>query len=208
MRAIGITDFLNKNFNVYPFKDKFFNAFGEPETNFSALIYGHPKNGKTEFCIQLAKYMSQFARVYYNSFEQGISKSLQDALVRNNMEEVTGRVIFGNKETYTEMTERLSKRNSPMICFIDSRDYMNLTASQWFRLIEKFPRKSFILISWESAGKPASKYARDISYRTDVIVHVRDFIAYPRSRFGGNQKFVIWNRKPQVGEQLTLIESK
>lgn len=143
-RAIGISDFLAKEFNVYSFEDKFLNSFGEPETNFSALVYGHPKNGKTEFCIQLAKYMSQYTRVYYNSYEQGISKSLQDALKRNKMEDVSGKVIFGNKETYSEMIDRLSKKNSPMVCFIDSRDYMNLTAAQWFRLIEKFPRKAFI----------------------------------------------------------------
>lgn len=203
-RAIGISDFLAKEFNVYSFEDKFLNSFGEPETNFSALVYGHPKNGKTEFCIQLAKYMSQYTRVYYNSYEQGISKSLQDALKRNKMEDVSGKVIFGNKETYSEMIDRLSKKNSPMVCFIDSRDYMNLTAAQWFRLIEKFPRKAFILISWESAGKPASKYAKDISYRTDIIIHVKNFIAYPTGRFGGNEKFVIWNKSASKGEQLKL----
>lgn len=206
MRAIGINDFLDRNFTSFPFEGKFAASLGEPEVNFSALIFGHPKNGKTEFCIQLAKYMSQFSRVYFNSVEQGISKTLQDALKRNNMTDVNGRVVFGNKESYSEMIERLKKKNSPMIVFLDSRDYMNLTAKQWFNLTETFPRKCFLLVSWESAGKPASKYAKDIAFKVDIIIHVKNFVAYPRSRFGGNEKYIIWDRQPAAGQQLKLAE--
>ncbi len=195
MRAIGINDFLRRTFDVYHFEGPFLESFGEPEKNFSMIVYGHPGNGKTEFCIQLAKYLAQFRKVYYNSFEQGISKSLQDALIRNNMQEVSGKVIFGNQETLEEMIARLSKRNSPQVIFIDSRDYMQLTHHQYKQLIKLFPRKAFIIITWEAASKPKGEHAKAIEYMTDIKVHVRSFKAFPRCRYGGNKPYVIWDRK-------------
>lgn len=208
MRAIGISDFLDKKFITYQFEGAWADTFGEPERNMKCIIWGNPGNGKTEFCIKLAKYLASFTKVYYNSFEQGICKTLQDALRRNNMLEVAGRVIFGDQETYDEMLERLSNKNSPQVVIIDSRDYLNLTTNQFKTLIDSHPRKCFVIVCWEAGGKPRGEYAKQIAYMCDVKIHVRDFVAYPRSRFGGNARFVIWNRKPKNGEQLSLIDNQ
>jgi hypothetical protein len=205
MRSIGINEFLNKKFDTYGVQGKWLDHFGEPETNFKMIVYGHSGNGKTEYCLQLAKYLASFTKVYFNSFEQGISKTLQDGIKRNNMKEVAGKVIFGNKETVAEMIARLKKKNSPRIIIIDSRDYINLTAEQFKMLIEAFPRKAFIVLCWESAGKPKGEYAKAIEFMCDIKVNVRHFKAYPRSRFGGNQTYLIWDRKPAVGDQLKLL---
>lgn len=204
-RSIGITDFLNRKFITYPFEGEWLATFGEPERNMRAIIYGRPGQGKTEFCIKLAKYMAGFTKVYFNSFEQGISKTLQDALKRNNMQEVSGRVIFGNQEVFSEMIDRLSSRNSPGVCIIDSRDFINLTMAQFKTLIDRFPRKSFIVVCWESAGKPRGEYAKQIEFMCDVKIRVSNFTAYPRSRFGGNQKFIIWQRNTTPNGQLNLL---
>lgn len=204
MRSIGITEFMERKFVTYPFQGAWADTFGEPERNMKVIIWGDPGNGKTEFCIQLAKYMAGFTKVYYNSFEQGVCKTLQDALRRNKMQEVTGRVIFGDQETFEEMIQRLSNKNSPSVCIIDSRDYINLTTAQFKTLIDTFPRKCFILICWQSGGKPRGEYAKQIAYMCDVKIQVRDFAAYPRSRFGGNKKFIIWDRKPEAGSQLQI----
>lgn len=208
MRAIGISDFLSRSFDTYPFEGRWRDSFGEPEKNMRVIIWGNPGNGKTEFCIQLAKQMAQFTKVYYNSFEQGICKTLQDALVRNAMQEVNGKVIFGNMETFDEMCERLASRNAPQVCIIDSRDYMNLTTAQFKRLIEAHPRKAFVIVCWESGGKPRGEFAKQIAFMCDVKIHVRDFIAHMRSRFGGNKNFVIWDRKPKSGEQTKLFANE
>lgn len=205
MRSIGITDFLQRKFITYSFEGRWADTFGEPERNMRAIIYGCPGQGKTEFCIQLAKYMTQFTKVYYNSYEQGISKTLQDALIRNNMQEVAGRVIFGNQESYAEMCTRLSRRGSPMAVFIDSRDYINLTAQQFKQLIDTYPRKAFIVVCWEAGGKPRGEYAKQIEFMCDVKIRVTDFIAYPRSRFGGNRNFVIWDRPSRHGSQASMF---
>lgn len=192
MRAIGIKEFLEKKFETYPFEGRWLDSFGEPEKNAKIIIYGNSGNGKTEFSVQFAKYMSQWTRVYYNSFEQGISKSLQDALKRNNMEEVSGKVLFGDKETYDEVVDRLAKKNSPQVVVIDSRDYMKLTAEQFKKLTQRFRRKMFVIVCWETAGKPAGKFAKDIEYMCDIKIRVVNFQAHMRSRFGGNKTFTIW----------------
>jgi len=206
MRAIGISDFMSRTFSTYDFQGAWKETFGEPEKNMRVIIWGNPGNGKTEFCIQLAKYLASFTKVYYNSFEQGVCKTLQDALHRNKMLEVNGKVIFGDQETFEEMMERLQGRNAPQVCIIDSRDYINLTTGQFKQLIEAHPRKCFVVICWEAGGKPRGEYAKQIAYMCDVKIHVRDFIAYPRSRFGGNQKFIIWDRRPQAGEQTKMFD--
>jgi hypothetical protein len=204
MRAIGITDFLDRKFDCFPFEGTMAATFGEPERNMRILIYGKPGNGKTEFAIQLSKYLAGFTRVYYNSFEQGISKTLQDAVRRNHLEDIAGRMVFGDKETLEEIHARLKAKNSPHVCVLDSRDYMNLTGQQYRDLVAAFPHKCFIVLCWDSGGKPKGEHAKAIEFMVDVKIHVRDFVAYPRSRFGGNQKYVIWDRKPMEGVQLRL----
>lgn len=196
-RAIGVKDFLKRKFVCFPFDGEWAETFGEPETNFKMIVYGASGNGKTEFCIKFAKYCSQFAKVYYNSFEQGVSKSLQDALLRNNMEEVEGQVIFGDKESLTEMVIRLKKKHSPRIVFIDSRDYMNLKAEEFKLLTTTFPHKAFVIICWESSGRPKGEPAKDMEYMCDIKVRVKNFTANPRCRFGGNKPYVIWKRHEQ-----------
>lgn len=207
-RAIGITDFLNRKFDTYPFDGKWLDSFGLPEKNFKMLVFGHPGNGKTEFCIQLAKYLSQWTKVDFNSYEQGIAKTLQDALIRNSMEEVTGRVMFLDQMPLHELNQRLERPGSARVVIIDSRDFMNLTTEQFKKLIKKFHRKSFIVVCWESAGKPKSQYAKDMEYIVDIKVRVSNFKAHPRCRFGGNQSFTIWDRKPVRGEQLEIGGSR
>ena len=193
-RSIGVAEFLARKFDVLPFEGKWKDSFAEPEKNFRMVVYGKPGNGKTEFCIQLAKYISQFKKVFYNSYEQGISKSLQDAIVRNNMEECKGRVMFGDRVNFKDLMAKLKGRNSAQVVFIDSRDNMGLTYHQYDRLVKTFPRKSFIIICWESSGKPKGEHGKSIEFMVDIKLHVRNYRAYPRCRFGGNRPYVIWDK--------------
>ena len=206
-RAIGIRAFMERKFDVYDFEDEWKASFAYPEKNYKMLVYGDSGNGKTSFCVKLAKYMAQFTRVYYNSFEEGISKSLQDALVRENMMEVQGRVMFGDKESLDEMIQRLSQRNSPRCVIIDSRDYMDLTTAQYKKLVETFKTKSFIVTAWARNGKPKGEYAKAIEYMSDIKVYVDNYVAQPRCRYGGNVPFVIWDKGQRKRKPKTLFDT-
>lgn len=207
MKAIGIKEFLSKSFDVYEFADEWRDSFGEPEKNFVMVLYGDPGNGKTEFAVKLTKYLATFKKVLYCSYEQGISKSLQDAIRRNNMSDVDGKVVFTKGEPLHDLIARLKKGRSAEIVVIDSLDYMRLTTEQFKILRKTFPRKAFIIIAWSKNDTPKSQFAKDIEYMADIKVLVKLFRAKPRSRFGGNKEFVIWDKKPQAGHQLKLIEN-
>ena len=204
-RALGVTQFLEKKFITYDFQGEWRETIGEPEKNFKAIIYGMSGNGKTDFCVKLSKYLATFTRVDYFSYEEGISKTLQDAIKRNNMQEVTGKIMFIEKTSFKDMVERLQRKGSAKVVVIDSLDYMNLTTQQFKILCKTFPRKSFIVICWEKSGEPKSQYGKDIKYMCDVKVRVYNFKAYPVSRFGGYKTFVIWDKKAKKGDQTKLF---
>ncbi len=205
-KAIGIKDFMERKFVTYDFAGVWAKHLGAPEKNFQMIVYGNSGNGKTDYAIKLSKYLAQSgAKVYYNSFEEGICRTLQEAIKRNDLMEVQGKIMFGNKENLDDMITRLAKRNSANVVVIDSRDYMNLTTEQYKKLQRRFPRKAFIILCWEAAGKPKGQHAKDIEYMCDIKVAVDNFRAHPRSRFGGNETFVIWNKYAKEGEQMSLI---
>ena len=110
-KVIGISQFLERKFVAYDFDGKWKASFGYPEKNFKMFVYGESGNGKTSFCVQLAKYMASFTKVLYNSFEEGISKSLQEAIKRENLSEVNGRIMFG-KLGFQELIDRLDKKEA------------------------------------------------------------------------------------------------
>lgn len=195
MKTIGVFQLSQMKFVEMDFTGLWEESFGRPETNFTCIIYGPSGNGKTEFCVQFAKYLSNFKRVLYFSREEGISKTIQKAFERNNMMECKGRVILGEKGNFESLYKYLEKKNSPEIVIIDSLDYMKLTADQFKALIGRFPRKAFIIISWNRGAQPKSQAGKDIEYMCDIKITVKQYQAYVRSRFGGNKPFVIWPDK-------------
>ena len=114
MKAIGVNTFINKRFDTFAFDDAWKDSFGEPEKNFKMIVYGSSGNGKTEFSVKFAKYLATFGKVAYCSYEQGISKSLQDAIVRNNMEKVSGKVMFLSGGSLPDLIEYIRKSGSKL----------------------------------------------------------------------------------------------
>ncbi|URC13966.1 hypothetical protein [Flavobacterium sp. B183] len=209
MKAIGITQFMEKSFDVYDIEDRWLDSFGQIEKNFKMSITGDSGNGKTELVIQFIKELALHfkAKVDYYSYEQGHSKSLQSAIKRNNMEDVKGKVMFVTGGAFDELMTRLKRRASAKIIVIDSQDYSELTTKQYKELEKTFPKKAIIVVSWAKNDKPKNQAARDIEYMTDIKVVVKNFKAYPRSRFGGNKPFVIWDKKDDQPVQQTLFKN-
>ena len=204
-RTLGVHYIMNKVYKSLQLQGCWLDTFGAISDPFTMLVYGHPKNGNTTFMMMFAKYLTRFGKVFYNSIEEGDSKTIQDALIRCRMDELEeGKFMLGDRYFYTDLMEKLAKPNSGRFVFIDSRDFINLTCQQFKKLKATFKHKSFIIICWETAGKPSGKFAKDIEFIVDVVVHVSNFKAHPRSRFGGNQDFIIWDRKPAKGEQLKM----
>lgn len=208
MKAIGVTQFLEKSYDVYDIDDLWLNSFGQLEKNFKMSITGDSGHGKTELVVKLIKELCLKNRVKadFFSYEQGHSKSLQDAIQRNSMDEVKGKVMFITGGTFDELFTRLKRRASAKIVVVDSQDYSELTTKQYKLLVKTFPRKSIIITSWANKEKPANKAARDIEFMSDVKIYVNNYKAHPRSRYGGNKTFVIWDKKDSKPVQQTLFQ--
>jgi predicted ATP-dependent serine protease len=201
-RTLGVNQILNKQYDSSPLDKKWLAALGEISAPFKWLVFGRPKNGKTTFVLQFCKDASEFAKVYYNSMEEGDSKTMQEALKRVNMNETKpGRFMLGDRDTFKEMCEKL-KKNRAQIVVIDSRDYMKLTTDQYKMLTTMFPRKSFIIVCWEQSGKPLGKYAKDIEFMVDMVTHVSRFTAITNGRFGAELKYRIWDTPNNTNGQL------
>ena len=207
MKAIGITQFQEKSFDVYNIEGAWLDSFGLIEKNFKMSVTGESGNGKTEFVIKFIKELClKFnTKADYFSYEQGHSKSLQDAIIRNNMEDVKGKIMFITGGPFEELLERLKRRGSARIVVIDSQDYSELTTKQFKLLIKMFPKKAFIVVSWARNDKPKTGPAKDIENMCCIKNLVKQFKVYPRSRFGGNKPFVIWDKKETTPVQQKLF---
>jgi hypothetical protein len=190
-RAISIPNLLNTKFKSMPFEGKWADSFGCPEPTGCFMIYGEVKQGKTDFAMQLAKYLTQFGRVQYNSVEEGLSLSLQNAIRRNEMSEVSGKIIITDKEEYWELKERLVKRHSPRIVFIDSIQMWDFTYSNYLELKSEFKSKLFVFISHTKHKIPQGSTAERINRDAHVSIRVEGFKAFVISRYGGGAPFVI-----------------
>jgi hypothetical protein len=194
-KALGINDFLELKFHDYPFEGVWADSFGAPE-----------KNGKTDFTLKLCKYLAQWGKVHYNSHEEGRSKTLQAAFRRNNMQEVSGRVMLLHKEPFEMLMERLAKKGSPRFVVIDSLDYMEITDNEFKTLVDRFPRKSFVFLCWcDTKENPLLNSAKMIAKRVDIKVLVKKYTAYPTSRFGGNKPMPFFDKTLPGAEHNALV---
>ena len=148
----------------------------------------------------LCKYLSQFARVAYNSLEQGLSLSLQMAWRRVGMEEAGNRVILLSKEPLPDLRKRLKKPKSPRVVVIDSVQYLvGFRLAEYVQLMRDFPHKLFIWIAHEDSGQPDGKLAKQIRYDADIKIHTQGFKAQIVTRYENAE----YN---EGGEDLTIWE--
>lgn len=192
-RAISVEQLLKMKFDVMEFEGKYLNSFGKPELSGVWLIWAHSGNGKTHFALQLAKYLTHFGKVAYNTMEEGARLTFQMAAEATNIREVSGRFTVLSRESISDLTERLSKRKSPDIIFIDSFQYTGLTKKGYIALKEKFPKKLFVFVSHAEGKHPEGRTAKFVRYDADIKIRVEGYKAFPVSRYGGNEEFVIWD---------------
>lgn len=204
-QAIANRNVVMARFDAAPFEGAWKACIGCPELHGSWIIWGSSGSGKTTFALQLAKYLSQWKRVAYDSLEQGFSLSMQKAWQRVGMQDAGNHVILLNKESVDTLSMRLARRKSPDVVVIDS-----LTALPGFRkkdyveLMRLFPSKLFIFLAHEDRGRPDPKIAEMVRRLSDVKLHVDGYQAWPTSRFAdedageGKTPFPIWPERANV----------
>lgn len=193
-RAYSVTDVLKKRFDTMPFDGQYRQTIGRPERSGSWIIGGVSASGKTTFIFQLAKYLTQFERVYYNSLEEGVKRTTQMVVERVDMAECKRRFIL-TREPIEDMIERLSKRKSPNIVVTDSIQHAMLKKRDYLDITRMFPNKLFIWVTHlDERNKPVGSVANFIWYDSDVKMRTEGYKMFADTRYleGEPQPFTIW----------------
>jgi len=202
-QGYGISQFYGKQFKTLEFTDEWLDLIGKPEVKGSWFIWGNSGNGKTVFSVKLAKYLSKFGRVLYNSMEEGLSMSLKRAFKLADVSD-SDNITLLDKETITELKERLQKHKSPRFIIIDSFQYTGLSALTYKSLINEFNNKLFIFVSHADGKKPSGRTANTVHYDANVKLWIEGFKVFPKSRYGGTEPYTVWKEgadKYWVNEQ-------
>jgi uridine kinase len=192
-RAISVTELQNKKRKLLDFDGEFLQNIGRPELFGTWIVWGQSGSGKTTFVMMLAKYLTRFGRVCYNSMEEGDSHSMALTSQRVKMQEVKKKIIFLDNEQMPEMFERLRKHKAPQIVIIDSIQYSGMNYAEYKKMRAEFKKTLFIIISHAEGKEPKGKIASDIRYDAFVKIFVQGYKAFTASRYVEDGKpFVIW----------------
>lgn len=195
-RAVSVDELYKKKYIDLPLQGEWRQLLGAPERSGSWIIWGESFNGKSSFCMKLAKELCKYGRVNYNSMEEGARKSMQKTAKRNHMREVSGRFQI-TSESIEDMRERLSRRRSPDINFIDSLQYSDLNKKSYKKLKEEFPDKLFVFVSHAEGKLPLGRFANFVRYDADVKILVEGYKAFSMSRLaegGKPEPYIIWRQ--------------
>ena len=191
-RAISVDQLIKKKFKTMRFDGPFEKSIGDiVERSGSWILYGDSGHGKTTFSLILAKYLTKFGRVAYDTIEEGARLSFQKAIVRQNFTKLQARKFIILSEGIEELKVRLHKQKSPDFIIIDSLQYTFLTKKEYKDLIDEFPTKLFIWISHADGKKPKGTLARDVEYHADVKMRIEGFKVIMKSRYGGVDDFTV-----------------
>jgi hypothetical protein len=79
-------DFVNMEFETLGFTGKWLELIGDPSSNFTAMVFGKPKMGKSYLCVDFAGYLARnHGKVLYVAKEEGLDYTLQQKLNDKNV---------------------------------------------------------------------------------------------------------------------------
>lgn len=197
--AISVDHLVKKKFIDIPLSGKFKDLLGNPERSGSWFFYGESGHGKTTLLMQIAKALALIPgyKVVYNTLEEGARKSMQQALIENNMIEVKRSFQVLDREPMDDLDHRLTKHKSAHVAFVDSVQYANIDKETYKALISKFSNKLFIWNSHAQGKRPVGAIGRDILFDADIKVRVEGFVAFSKSRLSRGKltkPYIIWEQ--------------
>lgn len=200
-KKIGLKQLSQKTYSAVPgLPEEFTRSFGDIEDAFDCIIYGESGNGKTNFTVKVIKELiiALKQKCIYISYEEGHTKTLQKTMIeRHDMLSQVGNLLeILDHATFDELVRRIEKRKSAKIWVIDSLQASHFTAEQCAALKNRFvmsrKKKIIIYISWAEGKKPKGSTAISVEYYAHIKIRIEGFIAFFKSRFGGNRNYVQW----------------
>lgn len=155
-------DFANMEFETLGFTGKWLELIGDPSTNFTAMVFGKPKMGKSYLCVDFAGYLARnHGKVLYVAKEEGLDYTLQQKLNDKNVKHPN---LFVASILPNDLT-------AYDFIFLDSVTKLGLTPENLNDLKRQNPSKSFIFIfqcTKEGNFRGANAFQHDV----DVVIEV------------------------------------
>ena len=155
-------DFANKHFDTIGLKGKWLNLIGDPSSNFTAMVFGKPKMGKSYLCIDFAGYLARYhGKVLYVAKEEGLDMTLQMKLNEKHVQ---------HPDLYVAsvLPENLSPYD---FIFLDSVNKLGLKPEDLNRLKALNPAKSFVFI-FQSTKQGTFRGENSFQHDVDVVIEV------------------------------------
>lgn len=167
-------------YDKFDFTGKWKKFVGDPQVNFSMMVYGLPKSGKSTYAMQFAKYLSNnFGKVLYIAAEEGYSITLQNKV--NQFGSANDNIFFCNFREYEPIRELLGKNEFDFV-FIDSVNYIRVTPQEVEQLKHENPSTAFITIQ-QATKDGKHKGDQEFAHNCDIVVKIDNGIAYQNGRF-------------------------
>lgn len=182
-RALTPQDLLRTKIRTLPFEGEWQEALGQPSEQGVWIIWGNSGSGKTSFALQLARELTRYGRVAYNSLEQGASLSMQEAIKRHELDRTRRGRFFLLSEDLETLSERLSRRKSPDFVIIDSLQYTGLDYRGYKAFKERHKDKLIIFVSHAEGIKPEGRTASKVMYDAEMKIFVEGYRALSKGRF-------------------------
>ena len=196
------TDLMNYQYNRYPFTGKWGDFVGQPSTNFHAMVYGRPKQGKSILSVQWAKYLSEhFGKVLYVASEEGFSVTLQKKVMEFAMDNQN--LDFANFRDFEQIRETVINSDYNFV-IIDSINFINLDPEDIEVLKAENPSKAFITIQ-QATKSGQFRGSQQFAHNCDIVVEIVDGIAYQQGRFAAPSEMAVFttpfnSKAKKVGE--------
>lgn len=193
-RALTPQEVQRIRIKTLPFEGEFRAAFDRPATTGIWIIWGTSGSGKTSMALMLAKELTRFGRVVYNSLEQGASLSMKQALARHELAKVKRGSFLLVSEDLETLSERMSRRQSPDFVIIDSLQYTGLDYRNYRKFKEQHRDKLIIFVSHADGLKPEGRTGVKVMYDAEMKILVEGYRAISKGRFVSQvgAYFTIW----------------
>lgn len=182
-------DFADMEFDTLGFRGKWLELIGDPSSNFTAMVFGKPKMGKSYLCIDLAGYLARnHGRVLYVAKEEGLDMTLQQKLKDKA-------VAHTNLDVASYLPASLAKYD---FIFLDSVNRLGLKPEDLNRLKAQNRNKSFVFI-FQTTKDGNFRGANSFQHDVDVVIEVPEKgKAVQMGRFNQGGEISIFNNYSQA----------
>ena len=179
--VMNSVDFASLEFDTIGLTGKWLELIGDPSRNFTAMVYGKPKMGKSYLCIDFAGYLARnHGKVLYVAKEEGLDITLQKKLQDKH-------VAHSNLYVASVLPDTLSHYD---FVFLDSVNKLGLTPDDLTRLKAANPARSFIFV-FQTTKDGKFRGANAFQHDVDVVIEIPEqgkAVQYGRFNQGGEME--------------------